>query len=51
LLTPTNGALMAIIAAARVRYGDWLRFSLPLYFALAGLGAVAVIVGIATGLR
>ena len=51
LLTPTNGALMAIVVAARVRYDDWLRFALPLYFALFGLGAVAVVAAIATGLR
>jgi uncharacterized ion transporter superfamily protein YfcC len=51
LLTPTNGALMAIIVAARVRYEEWLKFALPLYVALLGLGAVAVLAAIATGLR
>src|SRR5204863_521695 len=30
LFTPTNGALLAILAAAQVRYEDWLRFALPL---------------------
>jgi uncharacterized ion transporter superfamily protein YfcC len=51
LLTPTNGALMAILAAARVRYDEWLKFAAPLYLGLLGLGAVAVIVAIAMGLR
>ena len=51
LLTPTNGALMAIIAAAGVRYEQWLRFLLPLYAALAGLGVVAIGVAIVVGLR
>jgi len=51
LLTPTNGALMAIIAAAGVRYEEWLRFLLPLYAALAGLGVVALGVAIVVGLR
>lgn len=51
LLTPTNGALMAILAAARVRYEEWLRFVLPVYAGLAGLGVVAILVGIASGLR
>ena len=51
LLTPTNGALMAIIAAAGVRYEQWLWFLLPLYAALAGLGVVAIGIGIAVGLR
>lgn len=51
LLTPTNGALMAIVVAARVRYDEWLRFALPLYVMLFGLGIVAVVTAIATGLR
>ena len=51
LLTPTNGALMAIIIAAGVRYEQWLRFVLPLYAVLAGLGVVALGVAIVVGLR
>jgi len=51
LLTPTNGALMAIIAAAGVRYEQWLGFLLPLYAALAGLGVLAIGIGIAVGLK
>lgn len=39
-VTPTNGALMAILLAAGVPYGRWLRFVLP------GIGLVAL-VGIA----
>jgi uncharacterized ion transporter superfamily protein YfcC len=30
LLTPTNGAMMAVIAAAGVPYGKWVRFTAPL---------------------
>ena len=51
LITPTNAALMAIIAAARVRYEDWLRFVLPLYAALVALGLGAVLLAIWIGLR
>src|SRR5438093_13674170 len=51
LLTPTNGALMAILAAAGVRYEHWLKFALPLYGTLLGLGAVAIALAIAVGLR
>ena len=51
LLIPTNGALMAILGAAKVRYSDWLRFTWPLYLALVGLGVLAVLLGIAVGLR
>jgi uncharacterized ion transporter superfamily protein YfcC len=47
MLTPTNGALMAILAAAGVPFDQWLRFSLPLWAVLFGLGAIAVITGIA----
>ena len=51
VLTPTNGALMAMLAAAGVRYDEWLRFALPLWMLLAGLGAVAIASGVAVGLR
>jgi uncharacterized ion transporter superfamily protein YfcC len=49
LVTPTNGALMAVLAAAKVRYDEWLWFVLPLYAALLALGAVAIAVAIAIG--
>jgi len=42
---------MAILVAARVRFDEWLKFAVPLYLALLGLGAVAVISAIASGLR
>jgi uncharacterized ion transporter superfamily protein YfcC len=51
VLTPTNGGLMAILAAAGVRYDQWVRFAGPLYLALVGLGGVAIAVAIGVGLR
>ncbi len=51
LLTPTNGALMAILSASRVRFSDWLRFTWPLYLALVALGLAAVLLGVAVGLH
>jgi uncharacterized ion transporter superfamily protein YfcC len=51
LVTPTNGALMAVLIAAEVRYERWLRFVLPLAALLLLLGAIAVALGIAMGLR
>ena len=51
LFTPTNGALMAILAAAQVRYEEWLRFALPLLAALLVLGAAALGLGVALGLQ
>lgn len=51
VLTPTNGALMAMLAAAGVRYEDWLRFVLPLWLILGSLAALAVAVAVAIGLH
>ena len=39
LLTPTNGALMAVLAAADVGYDRWLRFVVPVWGVLVVLGA------------
>jgi uncharacterized ion transporter superfamily protein YfcC len=50
LMTPTNGALLAILAAAGVRYEDWVKFAMPLYLALVALGAVSIAIAIAIGL-
>ena len=50
LVTPTSGALMAILAAGGVRYEEWFRFAAPRVAALLGLGGVAVVAGIVFGL-
>jgi uncharacterized ion transporter superfamily protein YfcC len=46
LLTPTNGALMAILLAARVRYEEWIRFATMAVAVqlLVGLAAIAMFV-------
>jgi uncharacterized ion transporter superfamily protein YfcC len=51
LLTPTNAALVAVLAAAGVRLDRWLKFAAPLLAMLYLLGAVAVVVAIATGVK
>jgi uncharacterized ion transporter superfamily protein YfcC len=51
LITPTNGALMAVIAAAGVRFDRWIRFVLPLYLLLVLTGVVAIVIAMAIGLR
>jgi uncharacterized ion transporter superfamily protein YfcC len=51
IVTPTNGALMAILASARVRYDEWLRFAGPLYLLLVLLGGVSVAVAVGIGLE
>ena len=50
LLTPTNGALMAVLAAAGVRYDQWLKFVLPMWVLLTVMGGVAILVALAIGL-
>ena len=50
LVTPTNGALMAVTASAGVKYGDWLKFAIPLFAALLLLAGIAIVIAIAVGL-
>ena len=50
LITPTNGALMAVLAASGVRYEEWLRYALPIFGALLALGAAAIAVALMIGL-
>lgn len=44
MLTPTNGALLAMLLAADVPYGRWLRFALPgaLIVSVVGFAALAI---------
>ncbi|GAA3933272.1 YfcC family protein [Hymenobacter algoricola] len=51
LLTPTNGALMAMLVACGVRFDQWWKFVFPLYLVLLAVGVAAVIIGIAIGLK
>lgn len=50
LITPTNGALMAILVAAGVQYDEWFGFVVKKYLLLLALGAIGVIVAIGIGL-
>ncbi len=51
LVTPTNGALLAILAAGGVGFEEWFKFALPRYLALVALGGAAIAVALATGLQ
>jgi uncharacterized ion transporter superfamily protein YfcC len=51
LVTPTNGALMAILAAAGIRYDEWIRASWRMIGAVALAGSAAVILAVGIGLR
>jgi uncharacterized ion transporter superfamily protein YfcC len=43
LITPTNGALLAVLLSAGVNYGRWLRFAVPGALLIALVGAVGVL--------
>ena len=49
LLTPTNGALMAMLAACGVPYEQWIRFAVPVLGALVALAAAAIGVAVVVG--
>jgi uncharacterized ion transporter superfamily protein YfcC len=49
VLAPTNGALMAMLAAAGVRFEDWLRFAVPIFGILFALAAVGIATAVAVG--
>jgi uncharacterized ion transporter superfamily protein YfcC len=42
MLTPTNGALMAVLVAAGVSYEEWIGFVMPLYLLLMLLAAISL---------
>lgn len=43
MVTPTNGAMLAMLLAAKVSYGRWLRFAIPGALLVAAVGLVGVI--------
>lgn len=51
MIIPTSGILMAMLSLARIPYGKWLRFMLPLFFQLLLLSAVFLMVAVITGYR
>jgi uncharacterized ion transporter superfamily protein YfcC len=42
LVTPTNGAIVAVAAASGVKFGDWLSFAVPIYLLLLVFSALAI---------
>jgi uncharacterized ion transporter superfamily protein YfcC len=51
MINPTNGALMAVLAAAGVRYEDWLAAAFRIWLLLQILGIAAVVVAILIDLQ
>jgi uncharacterized ion transporter superfamily protein YfcC len=51
LITPTAGALLAMLAVAGVSYGRWIRFVAVPFALLFGLAMAAVVVGVKLGIQ
>jgi uncharacterized ion transporter superfamily protein YfcC len=49
MITPTNGTLLAFLAAARVDYLEWARFIAPLFLALSIVALAALQIMVALG--
>ncbi|MGH7580947.1 MAG: Na+/H+ antiporter NhaC family protein, partial [Gemmatimonadales bacterium] len=49
IVTPTNGALMAMLAACGVRFDDWIRFAAPILAVLVALAVAAIGTGVLLG--
>lgn len=49
MITPTNGVLLAFLAAAKVDWIDWARFIAPLFVILCVVALVAVQIMVAVG--
>jgi uncharacterized ion transporter superfamily protein YfcC len=50
LLSPTNGSLMAVIAIAGISFDKWFKFAVKFTLVILAIGAIAVVVGVYTGL-
>ncbi|MEP1151666.1 MAG: Na+/H+ antiporter NhaC family protein [Balneola sp.] len=50
MLTPTNGALLAMITAAGVSYKEWFSFCIKPFFIILGISLIAIFVAILIGL-
>ncbi len=44
--TPTNGALMAVLLAAGVPFGTWIRFALPMVLLMTVIGVAVVLIAL-----
>jgi uncharacterized ion transporter superfamily protein YfcC len=43
MITPTNGALLAVLLGARLDFGRWLRFAIPGALLVAAVGMVGIV--------
>lgn len=47
MVIPTSGILMSMLALAKIPYGKWLRFMVPLYLQLMLLSAIFLVIAVA----
>jgi len=50
-ISPTNGALMAILAIVKISYKDWIKFIFPAYLVMVGIGIFSMLVAIEIGIQ
>mgnify|MGYP003626437461 CR=1 FL=1 len=50
MITPTNGALLAMITAAGISYKEWFSFCIKPYLIILGISLIAIFVAIFIGL-
>ena len=50
-ITPTYGALLAMLTVAQVPFTKWLKFMLPIYLLLFAISATAIAVAVRIGLK
>jgi uncharacterized ion transporter superfamily protein YfcC len=48
-VTPTNGAIVGVVAASRVKFSDWLSFAIPIYLLLLLFSAIAIAIAVLVG--
>lgn len=46
LITPTNGGMMAVIAAAGIKYNNWIGYLWKSWLLLMGLGLISVLIAL-----
>jgi uncharacterized ion transporter superfamily protein YfcC len=50
-ITPTNGSIMAILAAAGVGYNEWFKVTARWILMLLGLAVIAIVIAVGIGLQ
>ncbi len=49
MIVPTNGALMAVLALAGIKYNQWIKFIIKPTLLILGIAAIAILIAVQTG--